>query len=154
MASSRKAVTLVVALLVAGLLSSFLLPVAIDAMVDDETQTITQNTSETVTLSEPDLNATLDSTDTTGDNATYTIAAGNSSTTTTVDNGTNTTVTVDGTDVTIAPQDINTGDATTEYTYPTTYGWGNGAGAMWAIIPLMLVLAIFIYFVKVALDTM
>jgi archaellum component FlaG (FlaF/FlaG flagellin family) len=154
MASSRKAVTLVVALLVAGLMSSFLLPVAIDAMVADESQTITQNTTETVTLSEPDLNATLDSVDDTADTATYTIEAGNSSTTTTVDNGTNTTVTVDGTDVTIATEEVTTSTATTEYTYPTTYGWTNGAGAMWAVIPLMLVLAIFIFFTKVALDTM
>jgi hypothetical protein len=136
------------------LMAAFLAPVAINEMVDDETTTITQNTSETVTLSEPDLNATLDSVDTTNDDATYTIAAGDVNETVTVANGSNTTVTVDGNDVTIAPQVIETGQATTQYDYPTTYGWGNGAGALWNILPLLVVLAIFLLFVGIALREM
>lgn len=151
MAEADKAVKIVVALLIGGLLAAFLLPIAIDPMVGDESQTLTQDTGDTDTL-QADLNVTLDSTDTTGDNATYTVSTDAASTSATVDNGTSTTVTVDGTDVTISPEDINSGSATTQYEYPTTYGWTGGAGSMWLVLPLLLVLAIFLFFTKVALD--
>lgn len=150
MPNSDKAVGLVVGLFVAGILVAFLFPVAIGAMSGAETATFNQSTGEEVTL-QPNLTATLDSTDTSGDNATYTINASGDTTTTTVANGTNTTVTVDGEDVTIEPQEVNSGSAVTEYEYPRTYGWGDGASALWGIIPVMVVLVAFLWFVAMAL---
>lgn len=146
-----KAVNLVVGLFVAGIMIAFLLPVGIGAMTDAETATYNQSTSETVEL-QPGLNATLDSTDTTGatDNATYTINASGDTSTVTVDNSTNTTVTVDGVDVTIEPQDIRSGSADTQYEYPATYGWGNGATSLWNILPVIIVLAGFLFLVGMA----
>ncbi len=150
MADANRAVKLVVTLTVIGLMVAFLLPVAIGAVSGPDSTTITQDTTETTELKNG-LNATLDSVDTTADTASYTITANGDSTTATVDNGTSTTVTVDGADVTISPESISTGQATTEYEYPTTYGWGTGASAMWAIIPVMIVLAAFLFIVGVAM---
>lgn len=149
MVDSSKAVTLVVALFVAGIMAAFLLPVALGPMTDGETVTATLDVGNSTTL-QPDMTATLDSVDATGDDATYTINASGTTATTTVANGTNETVTVDGADVTIAVTDVSTGQATAEFTSPTSYGWGSGAGALWAILPVLVVLVIFLYFVGVA----
>jgi len=149
MVDADKAVTLVVGLFVAGIMVAFLLPVAVGPMTDGETTTATLDTGETIEL-QPDLNVTLDSTDTTGDNATYTVNASGDTSTITVDNGTNTTTTVDGADVTIAVSDVQTDQATAEFTSPTSYGWGSGAAAMWGILPVLVVLAAFLYFVTLA----
>lgn len=150
MADGKKAVALVIGVFLVALLAAFLMPVALDAIAGDETSTITQNVSDTDTV-QPDLNVTLDSVDTSGDNATYTVNASGDTATTTVDNGTNETVTVDGIDVTIAVTDVQTGQATADVSYPTDYGWGSGASAMWAILPVIIVLAIFLYIVGLAL---
>lgn len=150
MVDSSKAVTLVVGLFVAGIMAAFLLPVAIGPMTDGETQTATIEVGNSTEL-QPDMTATLDSVDTTADSATYTINASGSTSTVTVDNGTNTTTTVDGADVTIAVTDVSSGQATAEFTSPTDYGWGSGAGALWGILPVLIVLAVFLYFVGMAL---
>lgn len=147
---SRAAVTLVVGLLIAGLMGAFLMPIAVGQLTGPEESTATQDVDETVTL-QPGLNATVTAV-TDGVSATYTVEAGGDSVTgETVNVGSNSTVTVDGVDVTIAPSEATTTNATTTYDHPTTYGWGGGAGALWVIIPLILVLALFLYFVGLAL---
>lgn len=151
MVDSSKAVTLVVGLFVAGIMAAFLLPVAIGPMTDGETATATLETGESTEL-QPDLTATLDTVDTTADSATFTINASGTTSTVTVDNGTNTTTTVDGADVTVSVTDVSTGQATAEFTSPTDYGWGSGAGALWGILPVLVVLAVFLYFVGMALN--
>lgn len=150
MVDSGKAVTLVVGLFVAGIMAAFLLPVAIAPMTDGETATATLDTNESIEL-QPDLTATLDSVDDTADSATYTINASGSTSTVTVDNGTNTTTTVDGADVTIEVTDVTSTNATAEFTSPTSYGWGSGASAMWGILPVLVVLAAFLFFVGLAM---
>jgi len=151
--TAKQAVSLVVGLLVFALLAAMLLPVAVGAMDGTESATYTQDTAETITIAGQDLNATLDAVDTSASPSTadYTITAGGDSATATgVAVGSNTTVTVNGNDVTIAPQEVNTGNATNEYTYPTTYGWGGAAGALWLIIPVLLIIAAFLFLVKAA----
>ena len=150
MADSRKAVGLVVTLLVASLLGAVLLPTAINAMSGAEEFTATQDVDETVEL-QPGLNATVTGV-TDGTSATYTIEAGGDSVTgETVSVGSNTTVTVDGTDVTISPSEATSTSATTTYEYDGTYGWGGGASSLWAILPVLLVLGLFLYVVAIAL---
>lgn len=150
MPSSRKATTLVVTLLVAALMAAVLFPVAIGAISGPEVATATLDTGNTTEL-QPGLNATLDSVDDTADTATYTVSADGETATATVGNGTNTTVTVDGTDVTIGVTDVTTTSATADFEYPTTYGWGSGAAALWGILPVLLVLGIFLFLVALAL---
>ncbi len=149
MANSRKAVSLVVALMIMGLMTAFLMPVVLDTFSGQESATYTQEIDEKADL-QPGLNATLLSAD--GTNASYAVDGGPDSETVSVAEGENATVTVDGTDVTIAPSEVTTDNATTTYTYDGTYGWGGGASALWTIIPVLLVLAVFLYFVAVALN--
>lgn len=150
MADSRKAVGLVVTLLVASLMGAVLFPVAINAMSGAEEATATQDVGETVEL-QPGLNATVTGV-TDGTSATYTIEAGGDSVTgETVNVGENATVTVDGVDVTISPSEATTTNATTTYEYPGTYGWGSGASSLWAILPVLIVLGLFLYIVGIAL---
>lgn len=145
MAEAKKAVGLVVALVVGGLLAAFLMPIAIDAISGPEDVTNTLDTGETVTLQD-DLNVTLDST-TSGTNATYTVTGGADSATTTVAVGGNQTVTVNGASVTISTSDATATNATQTIEYPTDYGWGGGAASLWGLLPMVLVLAVFLYFV-------
>lgn len=149
MTNARKAVALVVTLMVGALLAAFLFPVAMNAMVGPEVATATLDTGNSTEL-QPNMTATLDSVDTTADTATYTVDANGDTSTVTVDNGTNETVTVDGADVTIEVTDVSTGQATAEFESPTSYGWGDGAGALWGILPVILVLAVFLFFVYMA----
>ncbi len=150
MVTAKKATSLVVALFVGALMAAFLLPVALGAIADPGETSVTQDVDETVEL-KPGLNATVTGV-TEGSSVTYTVEAGGDSVTgETVNVGENSTVTVDGADVTLAPTEATATNATTTYTYPKTYGWGNGAGAMWAILPVIIVLAVFLYFTYVAL---
>lgn len=151
MADAKKGVAIVVGLFVFALVTAFLLPVALDAIAGDETSTITQDVGDTDTV-QPDLNVTLDSTDDANDTATYTVnASGSTATTSAIAVGSNETVTVDGIEVTLAPQTVNTDSATTDVSYPTDYGWGSGASAMWGILPVIIVLAAFLYIVGYAM---
>ena len=148
---SRKAVGLTVALLVAGLLVAFLFPSVIGAISGPSEATVTQDIDETVLLSSPDLEATVTET-TDGTDATYTIETDTDSVVgETVNVGESSTVTVDGHDVTISPTEATATGATTDYEYPTTYGWGTGASSLWSILPLFIVLVPFLLFVHFAL---
>lgn len=149
MVDADKATKLIVGIFVAAIMAAFLLPVAIGAVAGPDELTATQDVDETVTLG-AGINVTVTGV-TDGTSATYTVEAGSDSVTgETVDVGNNSTVTVDGADVTLSPTEATSTSATTDYEYPTTYGWGSGAGALWAIIPVILVLAIFLYFVWMA----
>ena len=151
MTDASQVVKLVVAVFVAGLMGAFLLPVALGAVADDPTEQFNQTTGETVDLN-PGLNSTLDST-TAGTSATYTVNYEGTTTSTTVNVGSNTTATVDGVDVTIAVSSAQSGYAVADYTYPKTAGWGS-AGSLWGILPVILVLAIFLFMVGLALKRM
>lgn len=151
MVSSDKAVSLVITLVVGGLMMAFLFPIVIGALGGPEEVTATQDVGETIEL-QAGLNATVDSVDTTANSATYTITSGNDSATQTVNVGSNATVTVDGADVTIAPSNVTSTTATTTYEYPTTYGWGGGAAALWGILRVIMILAGFLFLVYLATE--
>jgi len=136
-------VNLAITLAIATILFGILVPVGIGEMTGDTTSTYNQSTSETVELHADGLNATVDSV-TGGVNATYTIQYDGDSVTTTVNVGANDTVTVGGGDVKIAPTEVGTDHAVTDYTYPTTLGWGAGT-TVWAVVPLFIALALMLY---------
>lgn len=151
MVDADRGAKLVIVIFVAALMAAFLLPIAIGAIAGPDELTTTQGTgTANTTQLGAGLNATVTGV-TSGTSATYEIQAENGATaTTTVNVGANDTVTVDGADVTISPSSVTSTEATTTYQYPTTYGWGSGAGALWGIIPVMMVLAVFLYFVTKA----
>lgn len=153
MVSAQKATQLVVALLVLALLAAFLMPVVIGAIAGPSEATYTQNVNDSVEL-KPGIDVTVTST-TSGTSATYAINVdGTNSTGNTVNVGSNQTFTVNGADVNVAPTNATSTQATTDYEYPTTYGWGSGASALWAILPVLLVLAVFLFVTYMAIQRM
>ena len=147
----RKGVGAIVALFVAGLLVAFLLPIAVGAIAGPDTATYEQEETETVTLT-GDLEATLDSTDDTEETATYTVSNDEGSDTVTVDLGATETATIGDTEVDVTLDTVTASSATTTYEYPTTYGWGDAVTSLWVILPLIVVLVPFLYFVRIALS--
>lgn len=155
MADASTAVKIVIAIVITGLIAAFLMPIAVNAIAGPSTASSTLQPTNTTDF-KYNLNVTLDSVDVSGatDNATYTINADGTTSTVTIDEGANTTTTVDNADIKISVTDVTSANATADYEYPTTYGWGGGAAAMWVILPVILVLGVFLYFVYLALDAM
>lgn len=150
--ASEKAVKLIVALTVGGLIAAFLLPVVIGAMSGADEVTQTMDVDDVVEV-QSGLNVTLDSaTDNTS--ATYNVSAAGDSQVITVNEGANETATVDGAEVTVGAENVTSTSAETTISSPKTYGWGTGAAALWVILPVILVLAVFLYFTYVALSSM
>lgn len=151
---AKFAIAVVVALTVAGLLAAVMLPVALDQIEEDRTTTITQDTGTTENVTAV-FDATLDSTNTSADTATYTLDdVENSSDTNTVDNGTTTTFSLDSGDVDVTVDNVESDSATATYTYATTHGWSTGATGLWGILALLLVLTVFLFVLGVALKAM
>ena len=149
------ATNLVVAVFIAALLAAFLLPIAVGAITDPAETSATQDVGEQIELKNG-LTATVDATDTAAEpsTATYTISGvDGQEVTTTVGEGESDTVTVDGDDVTVSPTEVTEETVTTDYEYPITAGWSGGAASLWVILPLMMVLGVFLFFVGVAVAT-
>lgn len=145
-----KTVKLVVGLFVAALMAAFLLPIAIGAVTDPDTVTQTQDVGETITL-QGDLTATLDAVND-NTNATYTVANDADSVSTTVNEGATNTITVDGHEVSVTLDSTTATTATTTYEWPITYGWGSAASSLWLVLPILMVLSIFLFFVGMAIN--
>jgi len=147
--TADNAVKLVVGIAVLGLLSAFLLPVAVNAIYADTTTTTQQATLETVDVN-GELNATLDST-TAGTDATYTLESGDQSITNTITVGSNATFSFDRGDVVVTVTDSTSDNATAEYEYAKDFAYSSGASALWGILGLLLVLGAFLFVVGMAL---
>ncbi len=136
----------VLAVTIVGLLVATLMPVAIAQFNGTQSATFDQTEGETVQIT-ADLNGTLDAVD----DATNTInvTVYNDDGTASVKDlseGSNTTLDVAGTNVTVYNQNVTSAtNATVEYEYPNTYGWDSGTVALFTVIPLLLVLAIFLF---------
>lgn len=148
---AMRVVGLVVALTVGGLMASFLLPIGIDALNGDDAVTLDQQVSDGFDSVGSGIEADLTSTDATNSTASYNVTYDGDYQSVTVSEGSSSTVTVGGEDVTVSPQSISTGSATTEYTFSSTIGWSSGAVALWGILDVILVLAVFLFFIGVAL---
>lgn len=147
---AKVALAIVIGLAVTALVAGLLVPIGINELNDDQTQTVTQSTGDTENLT-ASLDATLDSVDTGGDNATYTLSDGSSTATNTVDNGTTTTFSLDGGSVDVSPQDVSSGQATTTYSYAKDFGWSSGGSAMWGLLDMVIVLAVFLMVLGIAI---
>lgn len=146
-------IALVVALLIGSVMAAFMLPIGVDAIVDDKSKTFTQNESETVVVT-GSLNATLTDVDDTSDDITVDLndSDADSATLSGISVGDNATATVNGETITVTNEEnVDTSTAKVTYEYPSDYNWGSGAKALWGILDVILVLAMFLMFVGVAL---
>jgi len=147
---AKMAVGLVVTLLVVGLIGATMLPIGINAITGDTTETITQDTSETVEVNAV-LNSTLDSTNA-GTNATYTLnVSDGAEKTKTIAVGTNKTFSFDRGGVTVNVSESNSGNATADFSAPKQFAYGDGARAMWGILDVIIVLGMFLFVISIAL---
>lgn len=149
---ARTAVMLVVGLLVAAVIGAVMIPVAIDSIEGDETNTLAQDTGTVY-----DVNGELTSTvtDTTaGTSATVelndTRTAGTTSNTVSVDS--TTTYAMDGGDVNVTVDEANAGNATVSYAYDRDYAYSDGAQSLWGILGLAIVLALVLFLLREAMD--
>lgn len=148
---AKVGVSFVIALAVTGLLTAFLLPVATSEVVDSEQQSITQDVGEVVNVT-PYVDSTLDATNATADNATYTLNhTDGASETNSIANGSEATFTLEGDDYTVNVSDVNANSATATFTYETDSGWSAGAQGLWNILDILLILPVFLVTLAIAL---
>lgn len=153
-----KVLLLVVALTVGALITAFILPIGIDAVVEDSTLTVNQTEAETIEVTEG-LNATLDDVDDSTSDIDVTLNAtapgAGSATLTNISPGANATATLEGETITVTnDKNISNTNAEVTYAYPPDYGWSGGAQALWGILDVIIVLAVFMILVGIAMRSM
>lgn len=151
----KQGVSLIVAIMVAGLLVAFIGPVALDAFNDDRSDTLTQTEGDEYILT-GSYNTTLTDVSQTGSTIDVLINETDSNTTGTISGlaeGANETVTVDGDDFNVTNDEVaNDTVATVTYEYPTDAGWSTAEAALFGIVALLLLVAIALYVVAMAID--
>jgi cobalamin biosynthesis Mg chelatase CobN len=150
--TAKKAVALVIGLVVVALLASYLMPIALDALNSDTSVTTNQTTS-TETEINAELNSTVTAT-TAGTDATIELTSDNTTTSKTIAVGSNSTYSFDRGDVTVSVSEAQTGYAVATYDYPKDFSYSSGAQAMWGILGLIVILAVFLFVLGIALDGM
>lgn len=148
--SAGRAVTLVVALAVFGIIASVLAPVGLDALTQDNDVSFTGiNEGETNEVISGSLNVTLDNSEGADTNISVTLTdvdSGNTLALTNISQGSSQNGTLEGETLTVTADDVI--DATTaDFTvsHPPDYAWGSGAKALWGILDLIIVLVIFLF---------
>jgi uncharacterized protein (UPF0333 family) len=151
--STRRAVMLVVSLMIAGILGAFLLPPAIDSFEGDTTTSLNISTGSTEEVN-GELEATVDST-TAGTSATITLnQTDGNSVTNTVNVGSTTTFSMDRGDVNVTVTEATSGYAVADYEYANDFAYSDGASSLWGLMGLALVLALFLMVLGMARDQM
>lgn len=159
-AGAKMVIGLVVALTVASIMAAFLLPIGIDAMVDDTDVSFTGvaegETNEVISGS---LNVTLDTINDTSNNnvdinVTLTdVDSGNTLVLTNINEGASANGTLEGQTLTVTNDAVAADETTADFTvsHPIQYAWSDGAQALWAILDVILVLALFLMLIGMAL---
>jgi Rieske Fe-S protein len=151
--NARRAVMLVVTLMVAGILGAFLLPPAIDSFEGDTETTLNISVGSTEEVN-GELNATVDST-TAGTSATITLnQTDGNSVQKTVNVGSNETFAMDRGDVDVNVSEATSGYAVATYTYANDFAYSDGASSLWGLMGLALVLALFLMVLGMAREQM
>lgn len=152
MSTARKAVAVVVALAVVGLLSAFLLPVAINEIEGTTNESINSSVGETAQVN-GELNTTLDSVNA-NSNATYTLQSDGQSITKTIDEGANATYSFNRGDVVVTVTDAGSNYAVASYEYTKDYAYSDGASSLWGLLGLAMVLCVFMVLIRKAMSAM
>jgi len=157
MVDAGTAVNLVVVLAVFGIIASIGLPIAIDAIEDDNVDTLTQDVSTTYEVN-GELNTTVTAI-TDGADATVELNDTRTGTTTskTINVGDNATYSLDGGDVDVGVESATSGTpdtAVVNYTYAPEYAYGSGASSIWNVLGLAIVLSAVLYAVFLGVRSM
>lgn len=155
MMSARRAVTLVVVLAVFGLVASIGLPVAINALEGDTQTTLNQTVGTDYDVN-GELVSTVTAVDTASAPSTATVELNDTRTSGTTSNtinvGANETYSLNGGDVVVGVEEATANYAVANYSYATDYAYSGGASALWSILALAIMLAAFLYIIRVGLQ--
>lgn len=142
-------VTIVVVALIAGALVPPAINAATGADFSEQSESFGISEGQTYNFTTVNTSATLDNVNgsTTPSEATYTFESGGDSETLTIGEGNNASTTLNGTtyNVSVTQVDAPNDEATAVVTYDTDNG--GTAQSIWAIVPLMMVLAVALLFV-------
>lgn len=138
-----------IAVLVVAVLVASTIPTAIGAFASDRTDTNTQTVGNQTSVSVLESNVT--NVETTGNNATIKLTKkdGTYSESNVIDESNTTTYTYSGENIDVTLDsvvDSNTVKVT--YSYPNSFGWNSASAALYAIIPIFLILAILLFTIK------
>lgn len=147
---SRIAISFILALLVASLVGAVVLPIGIDAIVDDRTETVLNQSQTTTEAITPVLDAELAS-DSDAGNATYNLTVGDDTVSKTIAEGSDADYTLNGQTVNVNVSDAQTTEASATFEYPVELGWSTGTQSMWNILDVVIVLAVFLFVFGIAL---
>lgn len=143
----------VVTIAVMLLLTAFLMPPAINSATSadfsDRTETVNLNVGENESLADVNENVTLESVDETNTEATFSISGENL----TVGEEENSSVTVNGDQYTIYVSSLDYTEESASLSVSYTVETSGAAVALWAMIPLFMVLAVALFFVGFATKT-
>lgn len=130
----------IAAIAIGGLVFAFLIPVAINEMEGDVSETLTQDTS-TERVVNSALNSTVTGT-TDGSDATVELnATGDSAVSKTINVGNEKTYSFSRGDVVANVTEATSSNATVRYEYPREFAFSDGARSIWGLISLAIVLA-------------
>lgn len=153
---ARQAVGVVLALVIAGVLVGYVLPIGIGAVNSDQTVTTNQSVGNSVEVA-PGLNSTVTSA-TDGTSATVELTDTTTNSTQTVSNtvsvGSSETYQMNGGNVTVTVDSATSSSADVTYQLEQEYGWGDGASAIYGLMPLFFVLVPLVVVVGWAMRSM
>lgn len=148
----NKGVMLAIGVLIFALLVSLLLPTAINAFNEPQSNSITQNESETYEVT-ANLESNATKINSSHVEVTLNDTAANTQKSATIAENNNKTLSMPDGDVNITVNSIETSGTNSSelsYDYPQTYNWNNGSGQLFNIIPLLFVLVVLFFAVRTA----
>lgn len=151
----RGAVGIILALVVAGVLIGYILPIGIGAVNEPIQSTQTQDIGETYNVSSNLDSEVTSVTDGTSATVALTDTEAGETQSQTVNVSENGTYNLPGGDVTVTVNNATSGTpSTAELTYqvPSDFGWSSGAQSVYGLIPLFLILAPLVVIVGWSMD--
>lgn len=135
-------------------MAAFMLPVGIDAIVDDTDVAFTDvSEGDENEVIDGSLNVTLDNVNNTASDISVTLTDVDSSNTLSLTNITDSqNGTLEGETLTVTLDNVDSGtQADFTVSHPVDYAWSDGTKALWGILDLVIVLAVFLVMIGIAL---
>lgn len=155
---AKSMVGVIIALVIAGVLIGYVLPIGVGSVSTTENTTINQDVGTEYSV-ETQLNSTVTAvTDATDATVELTdLSAGGATTSNTVSVGSTTTYSLSGGDVNVTVNSATSGtpgNASVTYEHPNDFGWSDGSQQLFGLVPLFLVLTPFVVVIGWAMKSM
>jgi len=148
MVNAQKALSVVVAVFIVGIIAASLMPVVIGE-VTTSTTTLEQTEGNTYQVA-TDIESEIDSIET--GTATVTVTTSDGSDTVSVSEGDTATASIAGNDIDVTATEVGATTATLQYEYASSVGLGGAIGSMWSILPFFIILPVFLFITYMAIN--